>query len=117
MEQVENLKRGDVFMANLGYQRGNVQGGIRPVVVIQNDIGNKNSPTIVVVPLTTKRKDSFYPFHVKLRKELSELEEDSVVLCEQPRTIDKTDILEYVTALCHKEIVKINTALRKELCL
>ena len=52
---MENLKKGDVLMANLGRQEGSIQGGTRPVVIVQNDIGNKNSTTIMVVPLTTKR--------------------------------------------------------------
>lgn len=114
MEQMENLKKGDVLMANLGRQEGSIQGGTRPVVVVQNDIGNKKSTTVMVVPLTTKRIHENYPFHVKLRKELSGLKKDSVALCEQTRVINKSKLIEYMTSLCDKEIVKINNALKIE---
>lgn len=83
-------KRGEVYYANLGEGKGSRQGGTRPVVIIQNNIGNKFSPTVIVACLTSKNKKSM-PTHVDLSTAVG-LELDSKVLCEQILTINKTDL-------------------------
>ena len=84
------MKRGDVYQANLDPVIGSEQGGIRPVVIIQNDRGNRYSPTVIVVAVTTRRKKPQLPVHVLLTREESGLKEDSIVLTEQGRTLEKT---------------------------
>lgn len=84
-----NIKQGDILYADLGNVLGCEQGGVRPVVIAQNDIGNKYSPTTIVIPITSKVKNNI-PTHVDLHKdEIAGLDADSTVLCEQLRTIDK----------------------------
>ena len=78
------MKRGDVYQANLDPVIGSEQGGIRPVVIIQNDRGNRYSPTVIVVAVTTRRKKPQLPVHVLLTREESGLKEDSIVLTELP---------------------------------
>ena len=84
------MKRGDVYQANLDPVIGSEQGGIRPVVIIQNDRGNRYSPTVIVVAVTTRRKKPQLPVHVLLTREESGLKEDSIVLTEQVRTLENT---------------------------
>ncbi len=101
------MKRGDVYQANLDPVIGSEQGGIRPVVIIQNDRGNRYSPTVIVVAVTTRRKKPQLPVHVLLTREESGLKEDSIVLTEQVRTLEKTRLTRYlgtVTAQAMKRI-------------
>lgn len=85
-----NVKRGDIFYADLSPVVGSEQGGIRPVLIVQNDIGNKHSPTTIVVSLTSKTNKSVIPTHVDIHSNyINGLKSDSVALCEQFRTIDK----------------------------
>lgn len=84
------IKYGDVFLADLSPVVGSEQGGIRPVLVIQNNVGNRFSPTVIVAVITTQIKKSNMPTHVKLQASKHGLERDSVVLLEQIRTIDKS---------------------------
>ena len=81
------VKRGDVFYADLRPVVGSEQGGIRPVVIIQNDIGNRYSPTTIIAPLTSKSKN-YLPTHVPVEADC--LPKDSIILLEQIKTIDKT---------------------------
>lgn len=84
------VKRGDIYYADLRPIVGSEQGGIRPVLIVQNDVGNKFSPTTIVVVLSTKIKKSNIPTHVYIHSsESNGLKENSVALCEQFRTIDK----------------------------
>lgn len=84
------VKRGDIFYADLRPVVGSEQGGIRPVLIVQNDTGNKYSPTTIVVTLTTKTKKATIPTHVDIHSDDNNgLRRDSVALCEQFRTIDK----------------------------
>jgi mRNA interferase MazF len=85
------LKRGDVYYADLNPVVGSEQGGVRPVLIIQNDIGNKYSPTIIVAAITSKINKAQLPTHVEISENESSLERDSVILLEQIRTIDKKD--------------------------
>lgn len=97
------IKRGDIVIADLGGATGSEQGKMRPVIVIQNDIGNKHSPTTIIVPLTSKKKKKGLKTHVLIEKtEENGLTEDSIALCEQVRTIDKKRIkaeLGYISEL------------------
>lgn len=92
------IRRGDVFYADLSPVIGSEQGGTRPVLVIQNDIGNRYSPTVIVTAITSQIDKAKLPTHVELPRDVSGLEKDSVILMEQLRTIDKRRLREKV---CH----------------
>jgi mRNA interferase MazF len=108
------VQKGDIFYADLGETIGSEQSGVRPVVVIQNDIGNRFSPTVIVAPITSKVKKQMLPTHVEIGERFG-LTEYSVVLLEQVRTIDWKRISSYVGAVDGKTIRKINEALRASL--
>lgn len=93
------VKRGDIYYANLSPVVGSEQGGHRPVLVIQNDVGNKYSPTIIVVAITSQISKAKLPTHVEINAKQSSLEKDSVILLEQLRTIDKRRLKEKVSHL------------------
>ena len=84
------IRRGDVFWVDLNPVKGSEQAGRRPVVVIQNDVGNEAAPTVIVAPLTTKSFTKHYPINVHIPRGVAGLKEDSTVLLSQIRTIDKT---------------------------
>lgn len=84
-----SIRRGDIYYANLDPVRGSEQAGRRPVLVIQNDVGNEHSPTIIIAPLTTKRFSKEYPTNVFLKRGAGALKEDSTVLLSQIRTVDR----------------------------
>jgi len=109
---MREIKRGQIYLADLNPVIGSEQGGIRPVVVIQNNIGNHFSPTVIVAAITasTKRK---MPTHAKLRS--IGLFKDSVALLEQIRTIDKCRLVEYVGEVSKSEINAITEALHKSI--
>ena len=94
-------KIGDVYMMHF-YGQGSAQCGIRPGIVIQNNIGNKNSPNVVAVPLTTSFKNLNQPTHVFLLASETGLSKDSMVICESPMSIPKDKIHFYITHLSHK---------------
>jgi len=96
MEQ-RKLKRGDIYYADLNPVIGSEQGDYRPVLIIQNDIGNEYSPTVVVLPITSKIDKNHLPTHVHLPKSCG-LEKDSIILTEQIQTIDRSRLAEYI---CH----------------
>lgn len=106
-----NVRRGDVFYADLSPVIGSEQGGVRPVLVIQNDIGNRYSPTVIVAAITSQIDKARLPTHVELSASLSGLERDSVILGEQLRTIDKRRLREKVTHLEEDIMAKVNEAL------
>lgn len=81
------VRRGDVVIVELDPTRGSEQRGTRPCLVVQNDVGNENAPTTVVVPFTTSFGDKLYPFEVLIEAEECPLQEDSVALCSQVRTV------------------------------
>ena len=84
------IKRGDLFYVNLDPTRGSEQAGARPVLVIQNDVGNEYAPTVIIAPLTTKTFSKHYPTNVNVPKGTAGLKEDSTLLLSQIRTIDKS---------------------------
>ena len=92
------IRRGDIFYADLSPVVGSEQGGIRPVLVIQNDIGNKHSPTIICAAITSKMNKAKLPTHVEIDSKKYKIVKDSVVLLEQIRTIDKQRLKDIV---CH----------------
>ena len=106
------IKRGDMFYADLSPVIGSEQGGVRPVVIIQNDIGNKHSPTVIAAAITSQTGKNKLPTHIDIGMENSGLKADSVVLAEQIRTIDKSRLKEKIGHIEDDEVMnKINSAL------
>lgn len=106
-----NIKRGDIFYADLSPVVGSEQGGIRPVLIVQNDIGNKFSPTVIAAAITSQRSKANLPTHIQLHANESGLSKDSVVLLEQIRTIDKRRLKERMGALDHSAMGQVDQAL------
>ncbi len=109
------VKRGDIYYANLSPVVGSEQGGHRPVLVIQNDVGNKYSPTVIVVAITSQISKAKLPTHVEISSKSSKLEKDSVILLEQLRTIDKRRLKEKVTHLSEDVMSMIDEAIKVSL--
>ena len=105
------LRRGEIFFAELNPVQGSEQGGIRPVLVVQNDVGNSHSPTTIILPITSRLTKAKLPTHVELSKTESGLARDSVVLAEQIRTIDKQRLQQKVSSLDDAAMNKINQAM------
>jgi mRNA interferase MazF len=106
------VKRGDIFYANLSPVVGSEQGGHRPVLVLQNDVGNKYSPTVIVAAITSQISKAKLPTHVELTAKQFNLEKDSVVLLEQLRTVDKRRLKEKITHLNEDIMTRVDEALR-----
>jgi Growth inhibitor len=106
------VKRGDVFYANLSPVVGSEQGGVRPVLIIQNDIGNKYSPTVIVAAITAQIQKAKLPTHVEIPAKPYGLEKDSVILLEQIRTIDKQRLTDKITHLDDELMQKVNESLQ-----
>lgn len=106
-----NVTRGDVYYADLNPVVGSEQGGIRPVLIIQNDIGNKYSPTVIVAAITSKIEKAKLPTHIEISAKNTNLEKDSVILLEQIRTIDKKRLQKHITHLDDNIINKVNEAI------
>lgn len=104
------VRRGDVFYADLSPVVGSEQGGIRPVLILQNDIGNQFSPTTIVAAITSRISKAKLPTHVEMPARPGGLERDSVILLEQIRTIDKSRLREKVTSLDRETMEKVNRA-------
>lgn len=104
------IKRGDIFYADLDPVVGSEQGGVRPVLVVQNNIGNRHSPTLVVLPLSTVKKNKL-PTHICIRNSKI-LPKDSVILAEQIRTIDRSRLRSYIDSLDSGIINKIDEAMK-----
>ena len=106
------VKRGDMFYADLSPVVGSEQGGIRPVLIIQNDLGNKYSPTVIAAAITSQTNKAKLPTHIELGENTSGLKSNSVVLTEQIRTIDKSRLKEKIGHIEDENIMnKINSAL------
>lgn len=105
------MKRGDIFFADLSPVQGSEQGGVRPVVLVQNDLGNRYGSTLIVAAITTQKSKANLPTHVALPKELSGLKRDSLILVEQLRTIDKCRVKEKVCRLSEDKMLEIDRAL------
>ena len=109
------IKRGDVYYADLSPVIGSEQGGVRPVVVVQNDTGNRYSKTIIIAPISKKMSKPPIPTHVIFSDD--SLSYVSMILCEQLRTIDKKRLGQWICTLDDKTIEKINKAIRVSLAL
>ena len=105
------VKRGELYFADLSPVVGSEQGGIRPVLVVQNDIGNKYSPTIIAAAITSKLNKAKLPTHIELASKDYGLEKDSVILLEQIRTIDKTRLKEKIGELSDFKMNQVNRAM------
>ena len=105
------ILRGDIYYADLRPVVGSEQGGIRPVLIVQNDIGNRHSPTVICAAITSQMHKAKLPTHVALDSDKYDLAKDSVVLLEQLRTIDKKRLKEKIGRIDDKLIEKVNTAL------
>lgn len=109
--EIETIKRGDIFYADLSPVVGSEQGGIRPIVVLQNNVGNKYSPTVIVSAITSQINKAKIPTHVELKANEYNLPKDSVLLLEQIRTIDKKRLKQKVGSLDKNKMKEINRAL------
>ena len=105
------VRRGDIFYADLSPVVGSEQGGIRPVLIVQNNIGNKYSPTVICTAITSQINKAKLPTHIELSSEKYALSKDSVVLLEQVRTIDKKRLREKLCRLDPEIMVKVDNAL------
>jgi len=108
---MESFKRGDLYFADLSPVVGSEQGGVRPVLIIQNDVGNKYSPTIIVAAITSQINKAKLPTHIELSCEKYGLPKDSVVLLEQVRTLDKRRLKEKIGAIDSNKMESIDKAL------
>lgn len=107
--KMTNIKRGEIYLVNLGSQSGSIQSGIRPVIVISNPQNNRYSPTINVLPVTSRKKNNI-PVHVDIGKECG-LKTDSTILTEQVLTINKHQIIEYIGKCNEKQMQNISKAI------
>lgn len=105
------IRRGDVFYADLSPVVGSEQGGVRPVLVIQNDIGNKYSPTVIIAAVTSQINKAKLPTHIEINGKQYGLPKDSVILLEQVRTIDKRRFIEKICKLDDEMMDKVNEGL------
>lgn len=105
------IRRGDIFYADLRPVVGSEQGGVRPVLIIQNDTGNKHSPTVICAAITSKMNKAKLPTHVEIDSMRYDIVKDSVILLEQLRTIDKKRLKDKVCHLDNEIISQVNKAL------
>ena len=109
---IMTIKRGDMFYADLSPVVGSEQGGIRPVLIIQNDLGNKYSPTVIAAAITSQTNKTKLPTHIEINGNADGLKNNSVILAEQIRTIDKSRLKEKIGHINDKLVMsKINNAL------
>ena len=108
---MQSVKRGDIYYADLSPVVGSEQGGIRPVLIIQNDVGNKYSPTVIAAAITSRMGKTKLPTHIDVYAERAGLARDSVVLLEQVRTLDKRRLREKMGRLDESIMSEIDTAI------
>ncbi len=106
-----NIRRGDIYYADLSPVVGSEQGGVRPVLIVQNDVGNRFSPTVIAAAITSQRSKADLPTHIMLNSHNTGLSKDSVVLLEQVRTIDKHRLKERMGRLDNMSMSQVNQAL------
>lgn len=106
------IKRGYIFFADLSPVVGSEQGGVRPVLIIQNDVGNRYSPTVIIAAITSQIDKAKLPTHVEISASEYNLEKNSVILLEQIRTIDKQRLHKKVTELDDRIMQKVDESLR-----
>ena len=106
-----NIRRGDIYYADLSPVVGSEQGGIRPVLIVQNNVGNRYSPTVIAAAITSQQSKAKLPTHIPLHADTSGLTKDSVVLLEQVRTIDKRRLKEKMGRVYDAPMSAINNAI------
>lgn len=106
-----NIRRGDIYYADLSPVVGSEQGGVRPVLIVQNDVGNRFSPTVIAAAITSQRAKANLPTHITLNAGTTGLAKDSIVLLEQVRTIDKHRLKERMGRLDEMSMMRVNQAL------
>ena len=106
-----DIFRGDIYYADLSPVVGSEQGGVRPVLVIQNNVGNKFSPTVIIAAITSQLSKAKLPTHIELNKEEFNLNKDSVVLLEQIRTLDKRRLKEKISSINELKMHQIDVAM------
>ena len=109
---MENFKRGDLYFADLSPVVGSEQGGVRPVLIIQNDVGNRHSPTVIIAAITSKMNKAKLPTHIEIDAASHDIVRDSVILLEQLRTIDKQRLKDRVCHLEPELLAQVNKALQ-----
>lgn len=105
---MKSINRGEIYLADLDPVKGSEQGGLRPVLIIQNDVGNRYSPTVVVSAITSRLSKRLLPVHVALPKALVK---SSICMLEQIRTLDKSRLRELVGKLSDEDMLKVNRAI------
>ena len=105
------VKRGDIFYADLSPVVGSEQGGTRPVLIVQNDTGNRHSPTVIAAAITSQTNKAKLPTHIELSRRAAGLTKDSVVLLEQIRTIDKRRLREHMVRLDESMMNRVDNAI------
>ena len=109
---IQSIKRGDIFYADLSPVVGSEQGGLRPVLIIQNDVGNRYSPTVIAAAITSRMGKTRLPTHIDIYAEKAGLSRDSVILLEQIRTLDKRRLKEKMGHLDDVTMRGVNTAIQ-----
>ena len=110
-DKINTIRRGDIFYADLSPVIGSEQGGLRPVLIVQNDVGNKYSPTVIAAAITSRLSKTRLPTHIDIYAKDVGLAKDSVVLLEQIRTIDKSRLGRYLCTLTGEQMKKVDQAL------
>jgi len=105
------IKRGEIYYADLSPVIGSEQGGMRPVLIVQNDVGNKHSPTVIAAAITSQKEKSRLPTHISLNAQDCGLAKDSIVLLEQVRTLDKKRLKERMGELDNDSMSRVDNAL------
>ena len=108
---MSSVKRGDIYYADLSPVIGSEQGGMRPVLIVQNDVGNRHSPTVIAAAITSQVGKARLPTHIELSAQSVGLNRDSVILLEQVRTIDKSRLKERMGRLDESTMNAVDTAL------
>ena len=106
-----SVRRGEIYYADLSPVVGSEQGGVRPVLIVQNDVGNKYSPTVIAAAITSQKEKSKLPTHIEINAQNCGLSKNSVVLLEQIRTIDKKRLKERMGMLDEDAMYQVNSAL------
>ncbi len=106
-----NIKRGDIYYADLSPVIGSEQGGVRPVLIVQNNMGNRYSPTVIAAAITSQQSKANIPTHILIESEASGLQKNSVVLLEQVRTIDKKRLREKMGSINPSTMSRIDEAI------
>ncbi len=107
-----SIKRGEIYYADLSPVVGSEQGGVRPVLIVQNDVGNRYSPTVIAAAITSQKDKAKLPTHIELNAESCGLAKNSVVLLEQVRTIDKKRLKEKMGELPPEAMSNVNSAIK-----